>query len=99
MKKILPNLSKYKVDIKHNKGDYTLKDLLSIDIYDSLVNKLLLKTDRTSMQYGVEVREPLLDYRLFQFAAQSKSNFFLKNNQNKYPIKKLAYKYITRAIR
>ena len=46
------------------------------------------------MQYGVEVREPLLDYRLFELAAQSNPDYFIEKKINKAPIKNLAHKYI-----
>ena len=98
LNRLLPNSLEYKNVKKNNRANYSLKELLNNDIYDSLANKLLLKTDRTSMQFGVEVREPLLDYRLFEHAAQSNSEFFIKNNSNKYPIKNLAFKYISREL-
>jgi asparagine synthase (glutamine-hydrolysing) len=98
LNRLLPNSLEYRNNKKFKKGNYSLKELLNNDIYDSLANKLLLKTDRTSMQFGVEVREPLLDYRLFEHAAQSNSEFFIKNSSNKYPIKNLAFKYISREL-
>ena len=75
-----------------------LHGLLSHDIESDLPNKLLLKTDRTSMAFGVEARDPLLDFRLFNLASETSFKLFFNRNNGKYPIKALANKRIGRDL-
>ncbi|MCX8081197.1 MAG: asparagine synthase (glutamine-hydrolyzing) [Bacteroidia bacterium] len=50
------------------------------DLYYVLHNDMLVKTDRYSMQHGIEIRNPFLDYRVVEFAlglnSNEKINFF-----------------------
>lgn len=52
----------------------TTKDLLNrflyVDLKTFMVDEILTKVDRASMAVGLEVRAPLLDYRLVEFAAR-----------------------------
>jgi asparagine synthase (glutamine-hydrolysing) len=47
-----------------------LSELLYLDMKTLLPDDMLTKVDRASMAVGLEVREPLLDYRLVEFAAR-----------------------------
>jgi asparagine synthase (glutamine-hydrolysing) len=51
-------------------GAEPLDRLLKLNIDTYLVDDLLVKTDRTSMAHGLEVRSPFLDAELAQFAAR-----------------------------
>ena len=70
---------------------------MKYDIENSLANKLNLKTDRSSMMSGVEAREPLLDYRLFELAMNTNSDLFIEKGVKKLPIRELTHKYIPKA--
>ena len=48
----------------------SLPELLYLDMKTLLPDDMLTKVDRASMAVGLEVREPLLDYRLVEFAAR-----------------------------
>ena len=51
---------------------------------------MLLKVDRMSMASSLEVRSPLLDHHLFEFAATLPDRAKLKGWTTKYLLKKLA---------
>jgi asparagine synthase (glutamine-hydrolysing) len=53
-----------------------------------LPGDILTKVDRTSMAVSLEAREPLLDYRLVQFAASLPPRLRLKGGEGKYLMKK-----------
>jgi asparagine synthase (glutamine-hydrolysing) len=53
-----------------------------------LPGDILTKVDRTSMNVGLEAREPLLDYRLVEFAATLPVNIRLRNGEGKWLLKK-----------
>jgi asparagine synthase (glutamine-hydrolysing) len=46
-----------------------LSKALYVDLKTSLVDDILVKVDRTSMAQGLEIRSPLLDHMLVEFAA------------------------------
>lgn len=53
-----------------------------------LPGDILTKTDRMSMATSLEAREPLLDYRLVEFAARLPVSLRLKHGQGKWLLKK-----------
>ncbi|MFT7644535.1 MAG: asparagine synthase (glutamine-hydrolyzing) [Candidatus Paceibacteria bacterium] len=55
-----------------------------------LLDDILVKADRASMHYGLEVRSPFLDERLVNFAAQLNDHWKLRGRTQKYILKKLA---------
>ncbi|MBX3086400.1 MAG: asparagine synthase (glutamine-hydrolyzing) [Anaerolineae bacterium] len=70
-----------------------LNRMLYVDTRFYLPNDMLVKVDRMTMAHGLEAREPLLDYRLVEFAARLPPH--LKLNQmrhKKYLLKKVMSK-------
>ncbi len=63
------------------------------DIRYYLKDDLLVKVDRASMKYSLEVRVPLLDYRIIAFALNLSPELKIQNGTQKYLLKKLLYKY------
>ena len=53
-----------------------------------LPGDILTKTDRTSMAVSLEAREPLLDYRLVEFAATLPASLRIRGGQGKWIVKK-----------
>ncbi len=81
--------------------DCSLNDidtLLSKDFQTSHIDQLLVKVDRATMYFSLEGREPLLDHRLIEFAAQLPFSLKLKNSVGKYLLKELTHKYIPKEI-
>ena len=54
-----------------------------------LPGDILTKVDRVSMNVSLEAREPLLDYRLMEFAARLPVSLRIKGGQGKYLLKKV----------
>ncbi len=59
-----------------------------VDIKTWLVNDILVKADRMSMACSLELRAPLLDYRIAEFAATLPVNLKLKGFSKKHILKK-----------
>ena len=59
-----------------------------------LPGDILTKVDRTSMAVGLEAREPLLDYRLMEFAAKLPTGLRVHRGQGKYLLKKSMERYL-----
>ena len=63
-----------------------------------LPGDILTKVDRTSMAVGLEAREPLLDYRLMEFAAKLPASLRVHRGQGKYLLKKSMERYLPHDI-
>lgn len=68
------------------------------DIKIWLPGDILTKSDRMSMAVGLEAREPLLDYRLMEFAARLPVNQRIRGNSGKYLMKKAMEAYLPQDI-
>ncbi|MEI7595184.1 MAG: asparagine synthase (glutamine-hydrolyzing) [Bacteroidota bacterium] len=68
------------------------------DIEHYLKDDLLVKVDRASMQHALEVRVPLLDYRIVEFAINLSSNLKVKDKTAKYLLKELLYQYVPKEL-
>ena len=65
-----------------------LSRVLYTDIKTYLTGDILVKVDRMSMANSLEVRAPLLDYRVVEFAARISSDLKLHGNDKKHILKK-----------
>ena len=63
-----------------------------------LKDDLLVKVDRAGMQYSLETRVPLLDYRLVEFAYNLDESLKIKNGSMKYLLKQVLYDYVPEEI-
>ncbi|PIP54481.1 MAG: asparagine synthase (glutamine-hydrolyzing), partial [Bacteroidetes bacterium CG23_combo_of_CG06-09_8_20_14_all_32_9] len=63
------------------------------DLQYYLQDDLLVKVDRASMKYSLEVRVPFLDYRIVDFALNLNPSLKIKGNTLKYLLKKLLLQY------
>lgn len=59
-----------------------------------LPGDILTKVDRTSMAVGLEAREPLLDHRLMEFAAQLPHRERIRGRQGKWLLKHTMERYL-----
>lgn len=68
------------------------------DFQHWLPGDILTKADRTSMAVSLEAREPLLDYRLVEFAAKLPAGMRLRGGQGKWLLKKAMERYLPKDI-
>ncbi|MEJ0038450.1 MAG: asparagine synthase (glutamine-hydrolyzing) [Gammaproteobacteria bacterium] len=62
------------------------------DIHLYMTDDVLVKVDRMSMAHSLEVRSPLLDHRIIEFAAKLPSALKMNSSQGKLPLRALAAK-------
>lgn len=67
---------------------------MRLDASLTLPNDYLQKVDVGSMAFSLESREPLLDYKLVEWAMRLPLGWKLQGGRNKYLLRKLAYRYI-----
>jgi asparagine synthase (glutamine-hydrolysing) len=72
--------------------------LLNIDYQTYMVDDVLVKVDRATMSANIEGREPLLDHRLSEWAAQLPSDLKIRNGQKKYILKQICHQYLPKEI-
>lgn len=64
------------------------------DIENYLANDLLHKVDIASMSSGLELRVPMLDHRLVEFAVNLPLKYKIRDGEQKFLLKKLLTNYI-----
>jgi len=64
------------------------------DINYYLREDLLTKVDRASMKYSLEVRVPLLDFNIVEFALNLNENLKIHNGTSKYLLRQVLYEYV-----
>jgi asparagine synthase (glutamine-hydrolysing) len=74
----------------HAPASDALSRLMYLDIKTYLAGDILTKVDRMSMATSLEVRVPLLDHVLVEWAAAMPVEWKLRNGTRKYILKKLA---------
>jgi asparagine synthase (glutamine-hydrolysing) len=73
----------------------TLLQLMTrLDFYSYLPDDILVKVDRASMLTSLEVRSPLLDYRIVEFVFKLPDRLRFNGVTRKYLLKKVARKYL-----
>jgi asparagine synthase (glutamine-hydrolysing) len=83
----------------HVQGQNTLDAMLYIDTKTWLPDDLLIKADKMTMANSVELRVPLLDHRVLEFAASLPPSFKLRGFTPKYILKKALSQKIPKEIR
>jgi len=75
-----------------------LNRLLHVDCKVQLVDDMLTKVDRMSMAHSLEVRVPLLDQRLLQFAARLPARYKVRGLKLKHILKQVAKQVLPEEI-
>lgn len=83
---------------QHNGAATGLDRAQYADLKFWLPGDILTKLDRTTMAVSLEAREPLLDYRLVEFAAALPVSMRVNANTGKYALKKAMEKYLPKDI-
>ncbi len=88
--------------LEHLVGDSLPADTLarttSLDLEGYLPEFQLAYMDRMSMAHSLEVRSPLCDYKLTEFATALPSEYRLKGTRSKHILKDVGRKYLPKAI-
>lgn len=78
-------------------ADWQTRRML-LDIQTYLPDEILCKMDRAAMKYSLEVRCPLLDYRVVEDAFKIPHKYKYKGFSKKHILKELAYDYIPKTL-
>ncbi|MDB5280529.1 MAG: asparagine synthase [Ferruginibacter sp.] len=71
-----------------------INSLLAADFTSYLPDDILAKVDRAAMSTGLEAREPFLDHRLVEWAAQLPVDMKYNNGHKKYLLTELTHQYL-----
>ena len=102
-KEALNNILNYSVkELKTNFDSQINQDqisnLLALDYKTFLVDDVLHKVDRATMSATLEGREPLLDHRIIELAAQLPNDMKIKNASKKWLLKQITHKYLPKKM-
>lgn len=91
------------VDAKCDKEQYIYtknhqEKRMILDMVDYLPSDILAKMDRAAMKYSLEVRCPLLDYRIPEWSFKVDHNLKFYKNEKKYLLKQLTYDYVPKKL-
>jgi asparagine synthase (glutamine-hydrolysing) len=76
----------------------TLAYAMGIDFETYLPDDILQKVDRATMTASLEGREPLLDHKLVEWAAQLPDNYKYYNGSKKHILKEIVHDFIPKEI-
>lgn len=77
--------------------DWKEKGML-LDMMTYLPDEILTKMDRASMRYSLEVRCPILDYRILEYSFRIPMKYKYRKQEKKYLLKDILYDYIPREM-
>ena len=85
-------------ELNTNNAINGLDKMLLFDYKTFLPDDVLVKVDRATMSVGLEGREPFLDHRILEYAAQLPINMKIKDGNLKYILKSIAHKHIPKYL-
>jgi asparagine synthase (glutamine-hydrolysing) len=92
------NFRRLPTDFDEQLNQLWLDNLLAVDYKTYQIDDILTKVDRATMSISLEGREPLLDHRIIEFVSRLDPSLKIKNNDKKYLLKQIAYKYLPKAL-
>ncbi len=75
-----------------------LSYMMAIDYQTYLPDDILQKVDRATMSVSLEGREPFLDQRVIEWAAQLPLNYKYNNGNKKYILKEIVHQYLPKTM-
>lgn len=100
----LLNHKAHKVETNYDKSELLnssnddINSMLSIDYKTYMIDDVLTKVDRATMSVSLEGREPFLDYRIVEFAAQLPSHYKYQNGSKKHILKEITHRYLPKEM-
>jgi asparagine synthase (glutamine-hydrolysing) len=103
----MEKLFQFKVDSKESaylskelkKENYSpLSYMMAIDYQTYLVDDILQKVDRASMTVSLEGREPFLDHRVIEWAAQLPNEYKYFEGTKKHIVKEIVHQYVPKEM-
>lgn len=88
----------YLSDTLHKDYHSPLSYMMAIDYQTYLLDDILQKVDRASMTASLEGREPFLDHRIIEWAAQLPDNYKYYKGTKKHILKEIVYQYIPKEL-
>lgn len=82
---------------RYNTEDWVEK-LMLLHLDTLLPGDMLCKVDRASMKYSIEMRPPLLDINVIEYALRLPNEFKYGAGKKKYILKELTYDYIPKEL-
>ncbi|PBQ32558.1 asparagine synthase (glutamine-hydrolyzing) [Sphingobacteriaceae bacterium] len=75
-----------------------LSYMMAIDYQTYMLDDILQKVDRATMAFGLEGREPFLDHRIIEYAAQLPDDFKYHKGIKKYILREITHKYVPKKM-
>ena len=72
--------------------------MMHLDTMTYLPNDIMVKVDRAAMGASLETRAPFLDHRVVSLAWRLPLGMKLRNNQGKWALRQLLYKYVPQEL-
>lgn len=72
--------------------------MMAVDYQTYLVDDILQKVDRASMTVSLEGREPFLDHRVIEWAAQLPNHYKYYKGSKKHIVKEIVHQYIPKDL-
>ncbi len=92
------SVSPARAHLERRQRDSVLNRMLYVDTKTSLPDDLLLKADKMTMANSIELRVPLLDHKILEFAASLPENLKVRGLTTKYIAKSALRKTVPQEI-
>jgi asparagine synthase (glutamine-hydrolysing) len=89
-----PELSRFEQVFDQTTDWPVLSRLMQVDQHTYLTDAMLVKVDRASMAAGLEIRVPLLDQRVVEYASRIPEKYLYRNGEGKIILRRLLSRFV-----
>jgi len=93
-----PEPSRFEQAFDRTKDWPALSRLMRVDQQTYLADAMLVKVDRASMAAGLEIRVPLLDQRVVEYASRIPENYLYRKGEGKVILRRLLSRYVPASL-